>query len=77
MSNIKQSSSRRKNPWTLEEENEDFKVEDLTLLEKLIDEKNKSIYEFRHPKLLGSSEICFLNSMVPTKCPYCNSKNFN
>jgi transposase-like protein len=76
MNNIKQSTSRRKTPWTMEENNEDFTEEDLTLLEKLIDEKNKSIYEFRHPKLLGSSEIEFLNSMIPTKCPYCNSSKF-
>ena len=69
MSKSKGRKSRRKTPW-------DGTCE-LTATQIFIKEQYKMRYADRHQKVCESGESEMINSYVPTKCPFCNSTDFN
>ncbi len=62
------SSSRQKTPWDGFENRND--------LQDFIYTHYKEHYYRSHKSLLLSDESDFINSKVPSKCPYCESKHF-
>lgn len=69
---MKRSSDRYKScritPWDGES--------DITPSQCFISRHYKEHYMQRHPKLQDAGEVAFINSYVPTKCPFCGMTFF-
>lgn len=63
----KSKESRRKTPWD---------GQDMTPTQQFIHDQHNIHYDQRHPSILESGEVPFINSYVPSCCPYCKSSSF-
>lgn len=60
--------SRRMTPWDDKDEK--------TPTQKFVTKVTMEHYNQRHPGLSETGEVELINSFVPTKCPYCETKSF-
>ena len=70
MTKQKKYLSRRRTPW------DDLGDENLNPTQKFLREKYHAHYEERHPILSQTGEAELINTIIPVKCPYCNSEKF-
>lgn len=70
MTQKKWGSSRRRTPW------DNLEEEQMTPMQRFLQEKYQEHYEQRHPLLSETGEVELLNTIKPKTCPFCQGEHF-